>query len=74
MQHWIRNSFLGWLAALSDKFELNVEIAVNTTARIFVAANSNQTITMTGIMVKTIYNGKAIIKIGPGKYDFATNK
>ena len=58
-----------------DMFELNVEIPPNTNATIFIPATSNQSITMNGTIVKTKYiDGRAVIKIGSGKYNFKTNR
>ena len=58
-----------------DKFELHIEIPVNTTATVFIPSNSNQTIAMNGNKLKPIYSsGKALIKIGSGKYNFTVNK
>ena len=58
-----------------DKFNLQVEIPANTTATIFIPTNSNQSIIMNGKMVKAAYkNGRAIIRIGSGIYNFTTNR
>lgn len=58
-----------------DKFELRVEIPVNTTATIFIPANSGQLINMNGVVVRSVYkNGRAVIKVGSGSYNFTTNR
>ena len=56
------------------EFELNVEIPVNTTATIYLPAKKGSVIKENGktIMVDFV-NGKAVVKIGSGKYYFKTN-
>ena len=59
----------------ADKFELLVQIPVNTTATVFVPAKPAQTITMNGTRIKTKYiDGKAVIKVGSGKYTFSVKQ
>ena len=54
-----------------NKFELNVEIPVNTTATIYLPATKNSIINENGKVIKANYvNGRAIVKIGSGKYNF----
>jgi len=56
------------------QFELNVEIPVNTTATIYLPASKNSIIKESGKIVKAGYvDGKAVIKIGSGKYNFKVN-
>jgi alpha-L-rhamnosidase len=56
------------------EFELNVEIPVNTTATIYVPATSNSIIKQDGKTINAKYvNGKAVVKIGSGKYNFKVN-
>ena len=55
-------------------FELNVEIPVNTTAAIYFSATKKSVLTESGkIITATYVNGKAIVKIGSGKYYFKVN-
>ena len=55
-------------------FELNVEIPVNTTATIYLPATKNSIINENGKIIKTTYvNGRAIVKVGSGKYSFKVN-
>ena len=57
-----------------DTFELNVEIPVNTTATIYIPVKSNQpVITNGGLIAARFIDGKAVIKIGSGKYHFKIN-
>ena len=54
-----------------DTFELNVEIPANTTATIYIPAKANQPVTANGELIAAKYiDGKAVIKIGSGKYHF----
>ena len=54
-------------------FELDVEIPVNTTATIYIPAKTNQPVTINGRSVTAKYaDGKAVIKVGSGKYNFKT--
>jgi hypothetical protein len=54
-----------------EVFELNVEIPVNTTATIYLPATKKSIINENGKVIKTTYvNGRAIVKIGSGKYNF----
>jgi hypothetical protein len=56
------------------RFELNVEIPVNTTAVIFIPTKPNQSIIMNGKVIKTKFiDGRTVVNIGSGKYDFKTN-
>ncbi|HEV8270106.1 MAG TPA: family 78 glycoside hydrolase catalytic domain [Chitinophagaceae bacterium] len=56
-----------------DAFDLDVEIPVNTTATIYIPAKSNQAVTANGKLIAAKYiDGKAVIKIGSGKYHFKT--
>jgi len=56
-----------------DTIELNVEIPANTTATIYIPVRSNQPVTMSGGLIAAKYiDGKAVIKIGSGKYHFKT--
>jgi hypothetical protein len=56
------------------KFELAIEIPANTTATVYVPVISCQPITVNGGVVNAKYiDGKAVIKIGSGKYFFKTN-
>jgi len=58
-----------------DTFELDVEIPVNTTATIYIPVTSNQPVTMNGVLITAKYiDGKAVIKIGSGKYHFKTKQ
>ena len=56
-----------------NTFELNVEIPANTTATIYIPAKTNQIITMNGKPATVKFaGGKAVIRIGSGKYHFKT--
>ena len=58
-----------------DTFELNVEIPANTTATIYIPVKSNQPVTISGGLINAKYiDGKAVIKIGSGKYHFKTKQ
>lgn len=58
----------------SEKLELHVEIPVNTTATVILPIGSNRSITMNGTKAKAKHkNGRAIIKIGSGVYNFTVN-
>ena len=56
------------------EFELCVEIPVNTTATIYLPATNNSVVKQDGKTLKATYiNGKAIVRIGSGKYIFKVN-
>jgi alpha-L-rhamnosidase len=56
------------------EFEFNVEIPVNATATIYLPVTNNSVVKQDGKIIKTKYlNGKAIVKIGSGKYNFKVN-
>jgi alpha-L-rhamnosidase len=56
------------------KFELDVEIPPNTTATIYIPVVNNLPVSIIGTLSAAKYeNGKAVIKIGSGKYNFKTN-
>jgi hypothetical protein len=58
-----------------DTFELDVEIPVNTTATIYFPVKSKQQVTTGGVLISAKYiDGKAVIKIGSGKYHFKTKQ
>jgi hypothetical protein len=58
-----------------DTFELDVEIPANTTATIYIPAKSNQPVTTGDGSIPAKYiDGKAVIKIGSGKYHFKTKQ
>lgn len=55
-------------------FELNVEIPVNTMATIYLPATKKSILKENEkIITATYVNGKAIVKIGSGKYNFKVN-
>jgi len=55
-------------------FELKVEIPVNTTATVYLPSKKNSIISKNGNVIKASYvNGRAIVKIGSGKYNFKVN-
>jgi len=57
-----------------DTFELDVEIPVNTTATIYIPVKSNQPVITNGKLIAAKFiDGKAVIKIGSGKYHFKIN-
>jgi len=57
-----------------NQFELNVEIPANTTATIYLPASKNSIIKESGKIVKAVYaEGKAVVKVGSGKYNFKVN-
>lgn len=57
-----------------NEFVLNVEIPVNTTATVYLPAAKNFVIKENGKIIKANYAaGKAIVKIGSGKYNFKIN-
>jgi alpha-L-rhamnosidase len=59
----------------ADRFELHVEIPANTTATIFFPAGPDQSIIMNGTIVRSIFkNGRAVIKVGSGIYNFTTKR
>ena len=54
-----------------DTFELDVEIPANTTATIYIPARPGQPVTTDSGLISAKYSdGKAVIKIGSGKYHF----
>ena len=56
-----------------DTFELDVEIPVNATATVYIPVKSNHPVTTSGGLISAKYiDGKAVIKIGSGKYHFKT--
>ena len=58
-----------------DKFELDVEIPVNTTATIYIPVKSKQQVTTGGALITAKYlDGNAVIKVGSGKYHFKTKQ
>jgi len=57
-----------------NEFALNVEIPVNTTATVYLPAAKNSVVRENGKIIKANYvAGKAIVKIGSGKYNFKVN-
>lgn len=57
-----------------DEIELNVEIPVNTTATIYLPAEKKSVVKENGKIIRTSYaEGKAIVKIGSGRYNFKVN-
>jgi alpha-L-rhamnosidase len=56
-----------------DKFELYVEIPANSTATVYIPVGSPVKVDG-GIISATYVNGKAVIRIGSGKYHFKTNQ
>lgn len=60
-----------------DKFIMKTKIPVNTTATIYLPANTNSVIKEGGALtLKTLKfeNGKALIKVGSGSYSFTVDK
>ncbi len=58
-----------------NEFELNVEIPVNTTATIYLPAARNSVVKENRKTIKASYvEGKAIVKIGSGRYNFRVIK
>ena len=57
-----------------ETFELSVEIPANTTASIYLPAAKNSVVRENGKIIKAGYvEGKAIVKIGSGRYNFKVN-
>jgi len=57
-----------------NTFELDVEIPANTTATIYIPVKSSHPVTTNrGLITAKYIDGKAVIKIGSGKYHFKTN-
>jgi len=57
-----------------NEFEMNVVIPANTTATIYLPAAKNFVVKENGKIIKTSnVNGRAIVKIGSGRYNFKVN-
>ena len=57
-----------------NEFELNVEIPANATATVYLPAAKSSVVKANGKILKASYaEGKAIVKIGSGRYSFKVN-
>jgi len=54
------------------KFDWQIQIPANTTATVYVPANSLETVTSRGVKPSRFENGRAIFELGSGKYHFVS--